>query len=184
MIKTYEVHDSSSEDDDEMVEFDPEVVENLNWWQRCFVPKYPVNSCHSGEDGLSESHIPIAMQQKGNKEDQVEEPRGRFNSEDVTVSTRGRFNSEDVTISTNLTTPPGTPDVKQAVSMSSPVHNVSNSCRNNNISYNSSNSNDLETPSLRNAFSAIDEESEVVDKSSEDDKENGQVMDTARATSI
>jgi len=169
MIKTYEVHDSSSEDDDEMVEFDPEVVENLNWWQRCFVPKYPVNRCHSGEDGLSESNIPIAMKQKGNKEDKVEKPRCRFNSEDVTVSTRGRFNSEDVTISTNLPTPPGTPDAKQAVPISSSVHNVSNSCRNNNIAYDSSDSNDVETPSLQNAISAIDEESKEVDKSSEGD---------------
>ena len=155
MIKTYEIHDSFSEDDDEMLEFDPEVVENLNWWQRCFVPKYPVHRCISGEDVCSESHIPIETQQRGNKEEQLEESRGRFNSEDVTVQT-------------NLTTPPGTPDVKMAVPL------CSNSCRNNNIPRNPSYSSDLETPSTRNIISAIDEEeSEEVDKSSEDDRENG-----------
>eukprot|EP00751_Fragilariopsis_kerguelensis_P039042 CAMPEP_0171012736 /NCGR_PEP_ID=MMETSP0736-20130129/23820_1 /TAXON_ID=186038 /ORGANISM="Fragilariopsis kerguelensis, Strain L26-C5" /LENGTH=193 /DNA_ID=CAMNT_0011446049 /DNA_START=469 /DNA_END=1051 /DNA_ORIENTATION=+ len=97
MIKTYEVHDSDSEDDDEMVEFDPQVVENLSWWQRCFVPKYPDNPTE--DDRVSESSIPTPTQQKGIVvEDRVEE-------------TRCRFNSEDVTVSTNLTTPPGTPDI-------------------------------------------------------------------------
>ena len=100
MIKTYEVHDSSSEDDDQIVEFDPEVVENLNWWQRCFVPKYPGDPCHDGEDTFPDTHIPIEIQGNASKEDRIEESRGRFNSEDVTVST-------------NLTTPPGTPDVKK-----------------------------------------------------------------------
>jgi hypothetical protein len=136
MIKTYEVHDSDSEDDDEMVEFDPQVVENLNWWQKCFVPKYP-DSPH-GEDRASESSIPTPTQQKGVVvEERAEEARSRFYSEDVTVST-------------NLTTPPGTPDVPKNPSSFS--HN-SNS--------------DVETPSIRNIISAIDEESEEVDKSDE-----------------
>ena len=170
MIKTYEIRDSSSEDDDEMVEFDPEVVENLNWWQRCFVPKYPVNRYDGGEDELSGSSIPIETQQRGNKEKQLEESRGRFNSEDVTVST-------------NLTTPPGTPNVKKALSLSSSVHNGSSNCRNNNAPLKTSNSIDLETPSIRNTISAIDEEYEV-DRSSDDDKENGQVTDVIRSTPI
>lgn len=171
MIKTYEVHDSSTGDDDEMVEFDPEVVENLNWWQRCFVPKYPVNRCHSGEDELSDSDIPIETQQRGSKEEELEESRGRFNSEDVTVST-------------NLTTPPGTPDVKKPLSLSSSIHNGHNNCRNNIIPNNPSTSSDLETLSIRNAIPAIDEESEEVDRSSEDDKGNGQVTDTTRPTPV
>jgi len=172
MIKTYEIHDSSSEDDDEMVEFDPEVVDNLNWWQRCFVPKYPIDSCRSGEDTFLENRASTETHEMGFKEERIKE------------SSRSRFNSEDVTVSTNLTTPPGTPDIKRTVSISSSMHNVSNSCRNVNISHNASTSNDLETPSIRiNAISAIDEESEEVDKLSEDDKEIAQVTDTALSAS-
>ena len=136
MIKTYEVHDSDSEDDDEMVEFDPQVVENLNWWQKCFVPKYPDNP--HGEDRASESSIPTPTQQKGAVVEEIAE------------EARSRSYSEDVTVSTNLTTPPGTPDVSKHRSTS--LHN-SNS--------------DVETPSIRNVISAIDEESEEVDKSVE-----------------
>lgn len=153
MTKTYEVDDSTSEDDDEMLEFDPEVVENLNWWQRCFVPKYPVNQCLSGEEECSESRISVQTQQRGNKVEQLEESRDRFNSEDVTVQT-------------NLTTPPGTPDVNMAISL--PL----TSCRDNNLPHNQSHSSGLETPSMRNTISAIDEEESEVDKSSEDDKGN------------
>ena len=172
MIKTYEIHNSSSEDDDEMVEFDPEVVDNLNWWQRCFVPKYPIDGCRSGEDTFLEYRVPIETHEKGFKEERMEE------------SSRSRFNSEDVTVSTNLTTPPGTPDIKRTVPISSSMHNVSNSCKNINISHNPSSSNDLETPSMRrNAISAIDEESEEVDKLSEDDKESAQVTDTTLSAS-
>jgi len=157
MIKTYEIKDLNSEDDHEIVEFDPEVVENLNWWQRCFVPKYPENSCRSGQDEFLESQLPKETHQKGFKEEQLEESRGRFYSEDVTVST-------------NLTTPPGTPDVYKAISKSS--SNISNSSRNNNISLDPSHSNDLESASIRNGISAIDEEEfEEVVKSSEDDVE-------------
>jgi len=160
MIKTYEVRDSTSEDDDEMLEFDPEVVENLNWWQRCFVPKHPVIRCHSGENSLTESYIPVEARQKRNEETRLEDSRGRFNSEDVTVST-------------NQTTPPGTPDIKATNTTASSMYNVSISYKTNNISRHPSNANDLETPSLRNTISAIDEEeSEDVDKSSEMDKEN------------
>jgi len=166
MIKTYEVHDSSSQDDDEMVEFDPEVVENLNWWQRCFVPKYPVDVCHRGEEKFTETHNPIEIQDDKDKEERLEESRGRFNSEDVTVST-------------NLTTPPGTPDVKNNVPVPSSTYNVSNSCRNNNTSYNLLNSVDLEILSMRNIISAIDEEeSEEVDRQSEEGKEVGKIMGT------
>jgi hypothetical protein len=136
MIKTYEVHDSDSEDDDEMVEFDPQVVENLNWWQKFFVPKYPDNP--HGEDRVSEPSISTPTQQKG------------VAVEERSEEARSRFYSEDVTVSTNLTTPPGTPDV--------PKHPP----------YSSHNSNsDVETPSMRNVISAIDEESEEVDKSDE-----------------
>jgi len=152
MIKTYEVHDSDSEDDDEMVEFDPQVVENLSWWQRCFVPKYPDNPTE--DDRVSESSIPTPTQQKGIVvEDRVEE-------------TRCRFNSEDVTVSTNLTTPPGTPDIPKNPSS---LQNSYNS-----LSQNLSNA-DLETPSLRNIISAIDEESEIVDKSEESKKYDEEV---------
>jgi hypothetical protein len=152
MIKTYEIKDPNSKDDHEMVEFDPEVVENLNWWQSCFVPKYSENSCRSGQDEFSESQLPKETHQKGSKEEQLEESRGRFNSEDVTVST-------------NLTTPPGTPNVHKAISKSS--SNISN-----NISPDPSNSNDLESASIRNGIPAIDEEEvEEVDISSEDDVE-------------
>jgi hypothetical protein len=105
MIKTYEVHDSDSEDDDEMVEFDPQVVENLNWWQKCFVPKYPDNP--HGEDRVSESSIPTPTQQKG------------VVVEEIAEEARCRIYSEDVTVSTNLTTPPGTPNVPKHPSSSS-----------------------------------------------------------------
>ena len=163
MIKTYEVHDSSSQDDDEMVEFDPEVVENLNWWQKCFVPKYPVDSCHREEDTFPETHVPIEAQGNEDKEEGMEESRGRLNSEDVTVST-------------NLTTPPGTPDVKKNIPVPYSTHSASNSCRNNNTSYNPLNSVDLETLSMRNVISAIDEEeSEDVDRIAEEDKESGKI---------
>mmetsp|Transcript_4318 Transcript_4318/g.9713 ORF Transcript_4318/g.9713 Transcript_4318/m.9713 type:complete len:518 (-) Transcript_4318:914-2467(-) len=168
MIKTYEIHDSNSEDDDEMVEFDPQVVENLYWWQRCFVPKYP-DSCHLSGADVFDSALSPEGEQKRNKDEQVE-------------ASRARFNSEDVTVSTNLTTPPGTPDVKQAVLLS--IHNACNNFRNNNSSHNRSNSNDLETPSKR-AISAINEEdSEEAEKSSEDDKEHGEVIRTKLSNSL
>jgi len=168
MIKTYEVHDSNSEDDDQMVEFDPEVVENLNWWQRCFVPKYPVDLSHDREDTFPDTHIPREIQGNGDKEDRMEESRARFNSEDVTVST-------------NLTTPPGTPDVKRNIPVSLCTHTSSIGSRNNSVAYNPLNSIELETPSMRNAISAIDEEeSEEVDRLSEEDKEivkiNGSII--------
>ena len=157
MIKTYEVHDPTAEDDDEMLEFDPEVVENLNWWQRCFVPRYPVNHCPSEKDDFSESQIPTDDQVNADIEEKIDHSRDRFNSEDVTVQT-------------NLTTPPGTPDVNRAVKIPS---STSNSCRNNNMPRNASYSSDLETHSIRNVISAIDEEeSEEIDKSSDDDNEN------------
>lgn len=156
MIKTYEVHDPADEDDDEMLEFDPEVVENLNWWQRCFVPRYPVNRCPSEKDDLSESQI--STDEHANAV--IEEKR---------VDSRDRFNSEDVTVQTNVTTPPGTPDVKRAVSIPT---SASTSSRNNNIPRNASHSSDLETHSIRNMISAIDEEEcEDLDKSSDDDNE-------------
>lgn len=168
MIKTYEVHDSNSEDDDEILEFDPQVVENLNWWQRCFVPNHPDNVHRSEGDVLSESAIPTSTQQKGDAEERVDESRGRFDSEDVTVST-------------NLTTPPGTPDVTQFVVSSTSSQNSYNN-NNNSISHNRSNSVDLETLSIRNAISAIDEEeSEEVDKSSEEDREHEEVGTTLSA---
>ncbi len=149
MIKTYEVHDATTEDDDEMLEFDPEVVKNLNWWQRCFVPKYPIDPGRSDKEDCSDSHIPIETHQARIKEEQLEESRTRFNSEDVTVQT-------------NLTTPPGTPDVKYP----------SNSCKNGNISRNASYSSDLEIPSFRNNIPAIDEEvAEEIDKALDAEKE-------------
>ena len=154
MIKTYEVHDENSEDDDEILEFAPEVVEKLNWWQRCFVPKYPTNPCHSDKDDCSESQIVSDTEQGTTKEEQTEESRDRFNSEDVTVQT-------------NLTTPPGTPDIKYSCSVSS------NSCRNGSIPRNTSCSSDLDLPSIRNNIPAIDEEeAEETDKVL-DDKEKG-----------
>ena len=178
MIKTYEVHDGEEEDDDEILEFDPQVVENLSWWQRCFVPKYPVNypvnERHNGEDVFSESAIPTPTQQKGD----VDEER-------TVEESRGRCYSEDVTVSTNLTTPPGTPDITQVVSVSTPLQNayhnnissISNISSNNNSSHNPSNSDDLETPSIRNVISAIDEEeSEEAGKSSEEDREHDEVV--------
>lgn len=143
MIKTYEVHDHGDEDDDEIVEFDPQVVENLSWWQKCFVPKYPANSF--SEDQQSEPPISTPTQEKEvvtGKKDKIQ---------------RNRFNSEDVTVSTNLTTPPGTPDMPES-------HSSYNS-----LSRKRSNS-DLETPTIRNIISAIDEESEIVDKSEETKK--------------
>ncbi len=161
MIKTYEVHDPTSEDDDEMLEYDPEVVENLNCWQRCFVPKHPVNRRLSEKDEISECQIPTETQQTAIIKEKFEDSRGRFHSEDVTVQT-------------NLTTPPGTPDVKRAVSLPSSTQNSSNACRNNNIPRNASCSSDVENRSMRNVISAIDEEeSEEVDKSSDGGKENG-----------
>ena len=161
MIKTYEVHDPTSEDDDEMLEYDPEVVENLSCWQRCFVPKHPVNRCLSEKDEISECQIPTETQQTANIEEKLEESRGRFHSEDVTVQT-------------NLTTPPGTPDVKRAVSLPSSTQISSNGCRNSNIPRNASYSSDVENNPIRNVISAIDEEEyEEVDKSSDGGKENG-----------
>lgn len=144
MIKTYEVHDETSEDDDEMLEFAPEVVEKLNWWQRCFVPKYPTHPCRSDKDDCSDSHIAIDAEQGRIKEEQTEESRDRFNSEDVTVQT-------------NLTTPPGTPDIKY-------------SCSSGSIPRNSS---DLDLPSIRNNIPAIDEEEAEEIEKALDEKEKG-----------
>merc|ERR1712224_129167 len=111
--------------------------------QRCFVPKYPENA--RGESIASESSTQTPTQEKGLVEESAEEERNRFYSEDVTVST-------------NLTTPPGSPDKPQRPSSSqhsskNPTHDTSNS--------------DLETLSIRNIISAIDEESEE-DRGSED----------------
>lgn len=155
MIKTYEVHDTVSEDDDEMVDFDPEVVENLNFWQRCFVPKYPNDPGKSDKEDCSDTHIPIETQHARIKEEELEE-------------TRARFNSEDVTVQTNLTTPPGTPDVKYSCSVSS------TSCKKGIIPRNASYSSDLEIPSFRNNITAIDEEkAEEIDRVLDDEKEKG-----------
>ena len=146
MIKTYELHDSDPEDGDDMVEFDPQVVENLNWWQKCFVPKYPENN--RVEDIASESSTPTTTQEK----ELVEE---------ITEEERNRFYSEDVTVSTNLTTPPGTPDKSRPDKSRLPS---SSQISSNNSSHNPSIS-DLETRSIRNVISAIYEESEEVEKS-------------------
>eukprot|EP00532_Pseudo-nitzschia_australis_P008485 CAMPEP_0168167434 /NCGR_PEP_ID=MMETSP0139_2-20121125/2545_1 /TAXON_ID=44445 /ORGANISM="Pseudo-nitzschia australis, Strain 10249 10 AB" /LENGTH=502 /DNA_ID=CAMNT_0008084671 /DNA_START=666 /DNA_END=2174 /DNA_ORIENTATION=- len=170
MIRTYEVHDSDSEDDDRMVEFDPQVVENLNWWQKCFVPKYPDSlRCHR-EDALSESDNPIPLEQKG---------------EIVVENVRGRVHSEDVTISTNVTTPPGTPDINKSCSVSSSAQNGVNKRNDIMISKSSSNSNDVETPLIRNAIPSIDEEDpEEAEKANEERGWQQQIVGTQLSTSL
>ncbi|VEU40569.1 unnamed protein product [Pseudo-nitzschia multistriata] len=152
MIRTYEVHDLDSENDDEMVEFDPQVVENLNWWQRCFIPKYPDTVRGNVEGALSNE---TESQQKGQRDETIEERRCRFHSEDVTVST-------------NLTTPPGTPNVTKVSSVSSSSQSVSNKTTSSNTSKTPSKSNDVETPLIRKAISAIDEEPEEAERASEE----------------
>ena len=170
MIRTYEVHDSDSEDDDRMVEFDPQVVENLNWWQKCFVPKYPDSLRCNTEDDIRESDNPIPSEQKGER---------------VVENVRGRFHSEDVTISTNVTTPPGTPDIKRSFSASSSSQNVLNNSNGIMISQHSSNFNDVETPLIRNAIPAIDEEDpEEAEKANQERGEQQQILGTQLSTAL
>lgn len=139
MIKTYEVSNVDEDDDDEMVEFDPQVVDNLSWWQRCFVPKYP------------ENHISEDIQSENGQTDAIGAQKG-ITVDNKTESARSRLNSEEVTVSTNLTTtPPGTPDLHRT------NLNTRSSSRNMPCS-------DQDPPSIRNNISAIDEESEIGDK--------------------
>ena len=164
MITTYEIHDDRSENDDDAAAFDVKAVEDMNCWQKCFVPKYPIHRSLSEE---SETLSPPEVPQKRNGDDRPKESRCRFDSEDVTVLT-------------NLTTPPDTPDGER-VFKSVSIHDASNSSRNHNDSHDPSISNDLEN-SLRIKFSSIDEEGSE-DRSSADDKENGQEIGTIRTTS-
>lgn len=161
MTKTYEILDDVDEGDDEMVEFDPQVVENLNWWQRCFVPKYPGYPCNDGEDASPGSVSSTPSQRKGEIEECIKDSRDRFNSEDVTVST-------------NLTTPPGTPDINYARSAASTQKRSNRG--NGDSAINTFTPSDVENPSIRNGISAIDEEEcEDAEKSSEDDKNQKEV---------
>jgi hypothetical protein len=92
MIRTYEVQDGEENNNDNDLDFDPEEINEMSWWQKCFVPKYPsIDSNKSLKDGSSADQ--------------------RDKTNDENDETRNRFYSADVTVSTNLTTPPGTPDI-------------------------------------------------------------------------
>mmetsp|Transcript_2280 Transcript_2280/g.4210 ORF Transcript_2280/g.4210 Transcript_2280/m.4210 type:complete len:542 (-) Transcript_2280:329-1954(-) len=95
MTKTYEVHGASHniDDDDGFVDVDVEDVENLNFWRRCFVPRYPSYGDTSAAAGAS-------IIQKNSEEGDC----------------RNRLYSADVTVSTNHSSPPGTPEAYSAVS--------------------------------------------------------------------
>lgn len=88
MIKTYEFQDGEADD----LEFDPEEIDALSWWQKCFVPRYPDHS---------KKQMSVSQESKSR--------------ENMDVEPRNRFFSSDVTVSTNITTPPGTPDATQSI---------------------------------------------------------------------
>jgi hypothetical protein len=92
MTKTYEVHHhlrDTDENDDVIVELQQEEIQNLSWWRRLFLPRYP----HFG-DVVDEEDI--------NDIDQTKNP--------VDPEARNRFYSADVTVATNYSSPPTTPD--------------------------------------------------------------------------